>query len=539
MPTTIAELPSGEGGPGEPLLTTVGGYSPVLQLPSSAADLATITGTQSDLSILSATPFSTGPVVPQFDPAVSANIALTRMDFPQADAFSTGSNYYSSHSIGGGAAYSQGFSSGTVFTASITGNRLNEASDRLNLNPFTSGALNVTLSQPLLQGFGISVNRRFIHIAKNESRIAKDVFTQQLISTISDTVRLYWDLVSLQQDLQVKRDSLEESERLYKDTKNEVDLGTQAPVDLTSAMAQVASNRQAYINAQGMVLQQELLLKEVLTRKGISDPGLAVASIQAVTPIESPTSDTLPPLSELLVSAMRQRPDLALAEEQEDSARTSLKGSRNQLLPQFNLVASMQNNGGAGNAVTAVAVPGQTSVAAPQNLIGGYGSTLGQIFRRDYPDYAVGAQLNIPLHNRIAKADAARDELQYRQSEVRVQQLNSQVRLQVGNAYIAVQQASESYKAAMEARLLQEQAVDVERSKFEAGVATAYEFIQYETNLAEAKSAEVTALGVYAKAKTALQRAVGSTLTDNNVIVDNAYTNQTSHPRVITTAGPQ
>jgi outer membrane protein TolC len=288
-----------------------------------------------------------------------------------------------------------------------------------------------------------------------------------------------------------------------------------------------------------MVLQQELLLKEVLTRKGISDPGLAVASIQAVTPIESPTSDTLPPLSELLVSAMRQRPDLALAEEQEDSARTSLKGSRNQLLPQFNLVASMQNNGGAGNAVTAVAVPGQTSVAAPQNLIGGYGSTLGQIFSRDYPDYAVGAQLNIPLHNRIAKADAARDELQYRQSEVRVQQLNSQVRLQVGNAYIAVQQASESYKAAMEARLLQEQAVDVERSKFEAGVATAYEFIQYETNLAEAKSAEVTALGVYAKAKTALQRAVGSTLTDNNVIVDNAYTNQTSHPRVITTAGPQ
>jgi outer membrane protein TolC len=91
----------------------------------------------------------------------------------------------------------------------------------------------------------------------------------------------------------------------------------------------------------------------------------------------------------------------------------------------------------------------------------------------------------------------------------------------------------------MEARLLQEQAVDVERSKFEAGVATAYEFIQYETNLAEAKSAEVTALGVYAKAKTALQRAVGSTLTDNNVILDNAYTNQTSHPRLITTAGPQ
>jgi outer membrane protein TolC len=154
---------------------------------------------------------------------------------------------------------------------------------------------------------------------------------------------------------------------------------------------------------------------------------------------------------------------------------------------------------------------------------------LGQIFKRDYPDYSVGAQLNIPLRNRIAKADAERDELQYRQSEVRVQQLHSQVRLQVGNAFIAVQQARESYKAAVEARLLQEQALDVERSKFEAGVATAYELIQYESSLAEAKSAQVTALGVYAKAKNALQRAVGSTLTDNNIVIDDAYANRATH----------
>jgi outer membrane protein len=232
---------------------------------------------------------------------------------------------------------------------------VNEASTRLNLNPFTTGALNVTLTQPLLQGFGINVNRRFIHIAKNEDNIAKEVFAQQLISTISDTTRLYWDLVSLQQDLQVKRESLEAAERLYEDTKNEVDLGTQAPVELTSALAQVASNRQAYINAEGMVLQQELLLKEVLTRKGISEPALAAASIIAVTPIDSPNSETVEPLGTLLDEAMKQRPDLVLAEEQEDSTRSVLKGSHNALLPQLNLVASMQNNGGAGLASANVA----------------------------------------------------------------------------------------------------------------------------------------------------------------------------------------
>jgi outer membrane protein TolC len=532
VPTTIGELPSGEGGPGEPLLTTVGGYAPVLQLPSSAADLATITGTQSDLSILSPTPFSSGPNVPQFDPSVAANVGLTQSDYPQSDAFSTGSNYYSSHSLSAGVGYTQGFSTGTLLNATFTSNRVNEASTRLNLNPFTTGALNVTINQPLLQGFGIHVNRRFIHIAKNEDSIAKEVFAQQLISTISDTTRLYWDLVSLQRDLQVKRESLEAAERLYKDAKNEVDLGTQAPVDLTSALAQVASNRQAYINAEGIVLQQELLLKEVLTRKGISEPALAAASIIAVTPIESPNSETIEPLGTLLDEAMKQRPDLVLAEEQEDSTRSALKGSHNALLPQLNLVASMQNNGGAGSASPNLgSVQGVTSTPPPSNLMGGYGSMLGQIFKRDYPDYSVGAQLNIPIHNRIAKADAARDELQYRQSEVRVQQLHSQVRLQVGNAFIAVQQAQESYKAAVEARTLQVQALDVERAKFEAGVATAYEFLQYQSSLAEAKSAEVTALGVYAKAKTALQRAVGSTLADNNVTVDDAYSNRSAQDR--------
>jgi outer membrane protein len=530
VPTTIGELPSGEGGPGEPLLTTVGGYAPVLQLPSSAADLATITGTQSDLSVLSPIALSTGSAIPQFDPSLSANASLTQMIYPQANAFQTGANQFSSHSLSGGAGYTQGFATGMTFNATFTSNRLSESSTRLNLNPFTTGSLNVTLSQPLLQGFGIGVNKRFIHMAKNEGYIAKAVFAQQAISTVSDTVRLYWDLVSLQQDLQVKRDSLDAAERLYQDTKNEVELGTQAPVDLTSAMAQVASNRQAYINAQGMVLQQELLLKEVLTRKGIADPLLATASIEAITSIGSPNSETLEPLGILLDQAMRQRPDLVLAEKQEDNTRLSLKGSRNALLPELNLVASMQNNGGIG-VLQANAVPssGQTAVAPPGGLTGGYGSLLDQIFKRDYPDYSVGAQLNIPLRNRIAKADAERDELQYRQSEVRVQQLHSQVRLQVGNAFIAVQQARESYKAAVEARLLQEQALDVERSKFEAGVATAYELIQYESSLAEAKSAQVTALGVYAKAKNALQRAVGSTLTDNNIVIDDAYANRATH----------
>jgi outer membrane protein TolC len=184
----------------------------------------------------------------------------------------------------------------------------------------------------------------------------------------------------------------------------------------------------------------------------------------------------------------------------------------------------MQNNGGVGSSNPNFIPNSVLGIGTtPTELLGGYGTVLSQIFQRSFPSYSVGVQLNVPIRNRIAKADVTRDELQYRQTEARFQQLQSQVRLQVGNAYIALQQAKASYSAALEARKLQEQALDVERAKFQAGVATAYDLIQYDANLAQARSSEVTALGVYAKAKAALQRAVGSILADYNVNVENAY----------------
>jgi outer membrane protein TolC len=167
---------------------------------------------------------------------------------------------------------------------------------------------------------------------------------------------------------------------------------------------------------------------------------------------------------------------------------------------------------------------------ASSGLMGGYGTVEQQIFSRDYPSYSVGVQLNIPLRNRVARSDLTRDELQKRQTEVRINQLHSQVRLQVGNAEIAVRQARNSYEAAVEARILQQQALDVEQARYDEGVDTAFDLIQYERNLAQAESAEVSALGVYAKSKSALERAVGLTLKNNNVSVEEAYDGKVSRP---------
>jgi outer membrane protein TolC len=142
----------------------------------------------------------------------------------------------------------------------------------------------------------------------------------------------------------------------------------------------------------------------------------------------------------------------------------------------------------------------------------------------------VGFQLNLPLRNRVAQADAVRDELQVRQTQARRQQFEDQVRLEVADAYVAMQQARAAYEAAVESRILQEQSVKVEQETFDVGLATNYLVIQYQTYLAQARSTEVAAKGAYAKAMIALDRATARTLEANEVSIQEAQNGRVSRP---------
>jgi outer membrane protein TolC len=203
-----------------------------------------------------------------------------------------------------------------------------------------------------------------------------------------------------------------------------------------------------------------------------------------------------------------------------------LKGSLNALRPELDVVGTVQNGGLSGvvNPVAAALTPGATIYP------GGYGTALGQVFKNNFPTYSVGLQLTLPLRNRVAQADAVRDQLQLRQTQVRRQQFEDQVRLEVADAYVAMQQAQAAYQAAVQSRILQEQSVDVEQATFDVGLATNYLVIQYQTLLAQARSTEVAAKGAYAKAKVALDRATASTLEINSVSIQEAQNGRVSRP---------
>jgi outer membrane protein len=524
----VNELPPGIGGPSGPLLTSLTASStPAPAVNSNLSDVALITEQQNDLSVTGATPLSTGPAIPQYDPSLSGQFNWAHQSTPEFDPLTTGtSNWLVSNDLNGNVGWTQGFSPGTQLNTTFYDTRLTTNAARYTYNPILDASLRFTITQPLLRGFGIELNRRYIHIAKNNGKIADLVFRQQAIDTVAGIARLYTDLVSLNEDVKVKREALRLAERLYEDNKNKVEQGQQAPIEVTRAQAQVASNRQALISAEGLVQQQELIVKTAMTRRGLANPAIRAAHIIATDTVTGPGTEAERPVEDLIAAALRDRPDLAQAGIQVENSQISLKGSLNALRPELDVVGTMQNGGLSGdiNAAGAALTPGAALYP------GGNGTALGQIFRNNFPTYSVGLQLTLPLRNRIAQADTVRDQLQVRQTQLRRQQFEDQVRLEVADAYVAMQQARAAYDAAVQSRILQQQSVKVEQETFDVGLATNYLVIQYETFLAQAQSSEVAAKGAYAKAKIALDRATASTLDVNQVSIQEAQNGHVSRP---------
>ena len=538
----VSEAPTGIGGPAAPLVTAVaptGTVTPTNFLPNFSIPvpiinppnyansaiatelgaLPVITPTQSGIDITGAAALSPGPLIPQFDPALTANLAWQHESTPELAAFVSGRPTFIANNLTGGGGFTQGFSSGAQLSAGFTA--LEEHNNAINytLNPFTSSNISLTFTQPLLRGFGPALNRRFIHIARNDQETSDLLFRQQLLATVYGTVRLYEDLVSLGEDVKVKEETLALAERLNQDNRSQVERGTLAPVELTRAEASVASARQDLINARGYFAQQELILRTFLSRRGTADPALRSAHIETTTPIDIPAREPVRPAEDFVAEALRKRPELAEAGLQIQNAHIALRGTRNQLLPELDVVASGQNAGLAGQP-NPLAAP-NTLTPAP-GTIGGFGTNLEQMFTGRYPTYSIGIQLILPLRNRIAQADVVRDEIQIRQFDIRRQQLENQVRLEVEADVVALAQARAALDAAMEARQLQEQSLKIELEKYSVGLSTTFLVIQYQSFAAQARSTEVSARNVYAKTRAALERAAGTILEDYGINVGEA-----------------
>jgi outer membrane protein len=525
VPLSVGVPPTGLGGPASPLLTstqpTISGAGTV---PTNVLNLGALVPGQQSVGINLGVPLSVGSPIPVYDTALTAALQWQHTTTPQATEFLTGTNALVVSGTTGSAGILQGFSTGTVIDFNFNGNNQNSNSLRNTINPSIISTAALTITQPLLQGFGVNLNRRFIRIANNERRISGLVFRQQAIETVAGVIRLYYDLVALLEDVRVRRQAVALAEKLYQDNERQVEAGTMAPIELVRARAQIAASRQDLANSEGFAREQELILKTVIPRTGTASPAVRSAHIIPTDPIPAPpATPRIRPIQDLISEALKNRADLDAASLQLVNADISLEGARNLALPTLNLVGFLQNDGLAGQLNPNAVLSGVQVVPPPPFFIGGFGDSLAQLLRRNFPTYGIGLQLTLPLRNRVARAEAIRGELEQRQAEIRRQQLENQVRLEVEDAVIGLERSQAAYEAAVLTRQLQEQSLAAEQKRYAVGLSTTFLVIQYQNFVAQAQSTEVAARGAWAKARAALDRAVGVTLEANGISVEEVY----------------
>jgi outer membrane protein len=513
--------------------TVAAGPSSVLsQLTGNAGSTSSISASPASSSSNGTIITSTGTTIPTLDEVAFANYTWGHHTTPQSNSFSTGIPSSISNSGNGSFGVQRGFLYGTTATIQYTQQDISSNNVRSEINPVNTGAISLNVTQHLLQGFGVAVNNRNIRIARNSIRISELTFQQQLISTVSSVINLYTDLVSYVQAVKVQEEAVHLNEKLYSDNKKQVEIGTLAPIEIIRAEAELASSQQTLVQAQTAVLQQEIVLKTVLSRTGTASPVITEAHIIPTDPLRIPDVEPVSPIQDRIETALRNRPEMAQTELNIVNTKIQMAGTKSELLPTLDLSLGATNNALAGDPNTIPIPVGQAffpRIPDP-NYVGGVGTVLAQIFRRNYPDYTVGFQLNIPLRNRAAEADIINDTLTLRQAELQQRKLINQVRADVQNSVIGLQQYRAQYLAAQKARALQEQTLDAERKKYALGASTVFLVIQAQRDLTLAESNEVIALSAYNHARISLDVATGQLLEHFNIQLDDAIKGKVAAP---------
>jgi outer membrane protein len=523
------ELPqNGVGGPGSPLLNadTVNS-NPTTPTVTDLTSLNSTTQTQQSLSELAAGfIYSPGPNVPLFDPQIIGDAGYLR----RSDTVTLGSTTGTTGTTGTAAgtttttqpldfisanlSYLQGFSTGLQLEAIANNASSVEYGSTGQLDPFSTPSTSVTLTQPLLRGFGRNVNLRYLRIGRTDQKISRLLFEQQVMETIYGTSRLYFDLVSLGENVLVKTEALRAATKMREDDEQQENLGTLAPIELTRAKALESSSRFDFIQAQGLYKQQEIILRNQILRT--ASPVFTGQFDEIVPTDHIVVPDQLEPLDvpSLISQGLARRPDLAQANLQVVAGKISANASRNAALPQVNLYANAETRGASEQPYEPLGSTGTGLPTTPQDL------SLGGL--RVSTIYQAGVQVTLPLRNRVAASDAARDTIQLRQVQARTEKLSAQVREDIETAVVALQTAQAAYEAASQSRDFQAQLLDAERDKLSVGQSTDLAVLQNEAYLAQAKSTEIAARSNWMKARIQLDYALGDLLEKNHIELDDA-----------------
>ena len=499
-----------------------------------------------------------------YDPLVTSTVLVDDRTTPVNNPLISGTGtaiasaaHLITHSDQYNTQFSRGFETGSNLSVSWNNTRSSSTSTANFFNPAVQSTLSVVFSQQLLNGFGLYVNRRNIMISKNNRKIADWAFAQQAITTVTNTITAYWELVYARENVKVEEQAVAVSTKLYSDNKKQLGAGTMAPLDVTRAQSELATDRQNLIVAQTVQLQDEQILKNAISKDPMAPNLVNVEIIPSDEPTPPATVEN-PSFEESVKEAYAKRPELQEQLYNVKNAEVDVRATRNALLPALTLSAQYSSVGLAGNSpvkgtptLGASALPIVDSTGAPVIVNGGeifepivatptigttqqgFGNAQSDVFHNRFPDYSAQLTLNLPLRNRSAQADNARALLVQRQLETQMQQLKNAALLDVRNSYIALTQDRAQVEAASEARQLQQETFDAEQKKYRLGASTVYNVILTQRDLIAAQGTELRALANLQEAKANYERALGRTLEVNHVTIADALSGEVERETLI------
>ena len=476
------------------------------------------------LGIVSST-LGIGSQINSYDPIVTGTLQLDRNDQPSTSFFSGG--FQTTATVNW--AYQQAFTSGTQMSVTFNNSRIGFVNPAFRVSPELQSSFRLALTQHLLQGFGFLPNKRFIVIARNNRELTDVAFRLQITTTVDQIQNMYWDLVNAYENVKVQQDALALADKTLSDNQKQVQIGTLAPIEIVRAQSQVSTSQQSLIVAKTNLELQQLLMKNALSRS-VQDPALIDAEVIPTDTMRMQAEATAASSQELITDALAHRPELIESRIDLKSREVSMKAVKNSLLPSLDLFAYYGGQGLGGlqnpnnlcsspNSFPGVCTPdGSPEVFQPISI----GGTIHQLFDSSHPDKGAGISLTIPLRNRVAQGNQIRSQLEFRQSQLRLQQVENEIRIEVRNAQFALQQNQASVAAAQAAVDLAQQSLEAEQKKYALGASTSTLVLQQSSALTQSRSNLVAARAAYEKARVELDRATGLLLEHNNIDIADA-----------------
>ena len=474
-------------------------------------------GAGSGASGIVSSTLGTGTNVQSYDPTIFATTSVEHATEPLANLQIYGVPAFQQNETIGDISYFEAFPTGTSVEFDFLNNRVTQNSPYTNLSPTLNSEYKWTIQQQLLAGFGFGPNKRYIRIAKNNQKISDIAFKAQVIATITQIENLYWDLYNAYQDEQVTVRSLQFAQQTYDNTQKQYALQAVPEMDVLKAEGEVANRNQDLTIAKTTLQLQELLMKNAIT-KNLDDPILAAMPVIPTEKMNFDDAAGHASIADMVATALADRPELAESQIDLVNRQISRRSAKNALLPSLQLVGSYAGYGLAGEPNPKYQGPN------PSTKPTSFSGAVRGAFDNSSPDYLVGLQLNIPIRNRVAKADQYRSELEYRQSQLMQQELRKQIRIEVQNAQYTLEQSRARVDSATKARDLAQKTFGIMQQEQKLGAGSSYQTLSAQHDVAVAESALVSAMTAYQKARVELDRATGATLAQNHISIADAKT---------------